>query len=440
MLNGLKLLLADDSVAIQKVIDLTFTDEGMQVTTVGDGQKALERLAEVAPDIVLADCFMPGIDGYELCRIIRSTERFKQIPVILLTGSFEPFNEAEARRAGANDVVTKPFQSIRQLISKVGSLLGSQTVNGAPAHEYSTLGLGRTDDLEPATADSAPIIDPNVKVMVEAAAPEPESMQDANVTVLVEAASMPEHELSESSGPHCETDVAVQTADTMQLEPVSDEKVGARTLPASYSHDDTIEIEPVKEVSSSPVDSGTVLETDSSETVNATRTAAPSDESDMFGDTILDFGLFNDSPSSSPLTEDMVLDLDLEEPGRPPAPVADENVQPVAAFSDAHPATEVVTAESLVDTAAAAAQAHDWTIVPGTPAEKAAPSAPSQKGEEATTPAASVNLNELSPEMIDAIARRAVEQLSEKVVREIAWEVVPELAELLIKERLDQEK
>jgi hypothetical protein len=160
----------------------------------------------------------------------------------------------------------------------------------------------------------------------------------------------------------------------------------------------------------------------------------------MFGDTILDFSLFNDSPSSPPLTEDMVLDLDLEEPGRPSAPVADENVQPVAGFADAHPTTEAVTPESLVETAAAAAQKYDWTIVSANQAEKAAPSAPSEKEEEATTPAASVNLNELSPAMIDAIARRAVEQLSEKVVREIAWEVVPELAELLIKERLDQEK
>ena len=63
MLVGRKLLLADDSLAVQKVIDLIFTDEGMQVTTVSDGQRALEQLEQVAPDVVLADVFMPGVGG-----------------------------------------------------------------------------------------------------------------------------------------------------------------------------------------------------------------------------------------------------------------------------------------------------------------------------------------------------------------------------------------
>ena len=118
MLAGKKLLLADDSLAVQKVIDLTFTDEGMQVTTVSDGQRALEQLEQVAPDVVLADVFMPGVGGYELCEFIKQSERFRNVPVMLLVGSFEPFDEAEARRAGADDVVTKPFQSIRELISR----------------------------------------------------------------------------------------------------------------------------------------------------------------------------------------------------------------------------------------------------------------------------------------------------------------------------------
>src|SRR6266581_5405928 len=146
LLAGRKLLLADDSLAVQKVIDLTFTDEGMQVTTVSDGQRALEQLEQVAPDVVLADVFMPGVGGYELCEFIKQSERFRNVPVMLLVGSFEPFDEAEARRAGADDVVTKPFQSIRELISRVASLLGSKTSEEeAAAHEYSTLGLTQAE-------------------------------------------------------------------------------------------------------------------------------------------------------------------------------------------------------------------------------------------------------------------------------------------------------
>ena len=118
-----KLLLADDSPTIQKVISLTFADEGLDVVAVGDGREALRMLEEgAAPDIVLADAVMPGLNGYALCERIKGDARFRHIPVMLLVGTFEPFNEAEARRVGADTYLTKPFQSIRDLVSKVGSL------------------------------------------------------------------------------------------------------------------------------------------------------------------------------------------------------------------------------------------------------------------------------------------------------------------------------
>ena len=127
MLTGRKLLLADDSLTIQKVVSLTFGDEGMEVVAVGSGTEALKQLAQGnAPDIVLADVHMPEPNGYQLCEQIRHDERLRGTPVLLLVGTFEPFNEAEARRVGADDVLTKPFQSIRELVSKVGQLLGGR--------------------------------------------------------------------------------------------------------------------------------------------------------------------------------------------------------------------------------------------------------------------------------------------------------------------------
>ena len=118
-----RLLLADDSVTIQKVVNLTFADEGIEVFTVGTGSAAIEKLMEVAPDVVLADVHMPGLNGYEVCEQVKQNQQFRDVPVILLVGSFEPFDEAEARRVGANDFLTKPFQSIRQLVQKVTDLL-----------------------------------------------------------------------------------------------------------------------------------------------------------------------------------------------------------------------------------------------------------------------------------------------------------------------------
>ena len=101
VLKGKTLLLADDSAAIQKVIDLTFSDEGMKVTAVGDGRAALNELEQFpVPDLVLADASMPEMGGFELCQIIKRDDRFSTIPVILLISSFEPFDEAQAKAAG----------------------------------------------------------------------------------------------------------------------------------------------------------------------------------------------------------------------------------------------------------------------------------------------------------------------------------------------------
>ena len=120
---GRKLFLADDSLTIQKVINLTFADEGIEVLTVGDGDTALHRIAEELPDLVLADVNMPGLTGYELCELLRDDDRTRHIPVILLVGAFERFDEAEAARVGATSHLTKPFQSIRQLINQVNDLI-----------------------------------------------------------------------------------------------------------------------------------------------------------------------------------------------------------------------------------------------------------------------------------------------------------------------------
>ncbi|MEP7149656.1 MAG: response regulator [Acidobacteriota bacterium] len=117
------LLLADDSVTIQKVVNLTFADEGIDVITVGDGDSAMEKIAEMSPDVVLADVHMPGLSGYQICEILRENPATRHTPVILLVGSFEPFDESEAARVGANAYLTKPFQSIRQLVSQVTDLM-----------------------------------------------------------------------------------------------------------------------------------------------------------------------------------------------------------------------------------------------------------------------------------------------------------------------------
>ncbi len=118
-----KLLLADDSVTIQRVIELTFADEDVEVTTVGDGQLAIERLDIDPPDIILADVDMPKRDGYEIAAYVKSRPKLAHIPVVLLTGAFEPIDQARAAAAGSSDVLAKPFEP-QMVINRVKELLG----------------------------------------------------------------------------------------------------------------------------------------------------------------------------------------------------------------------------------------------------------------------------------------------------------------------------
>src|SRR5688572_2388589 len=125
-----KILLADDSITIQKVVELTFSDGDYEVTAVNNGAKAVAKLAELRPDIILSDIIMPEKNGYELCEYVKSHPEYRSIPVVLLTGTFEPFDPDRAEKAGCDAVVTKPFES-QSLIHKVEELIAQ--AQSAPA-------------------------------------------------------------------------------------------------------------------------------------------------------------------------------------------------------------------------------------------------------------------------------------------------------------------
>jgi len=380
-MTGRKLLLADDSVTIQRVVDLTFTDEGMQVITVGDGEQAIRKLEEFTPDIVLADVLMPGLDGYRLCEFMKRSERFGQIPVMLLVGSFEPFDEAEARRVGADDFVTKPFQSIRQLVNRVGSLLGRKPANDvAVTSEQSTLGLAGTG-----------------------AAPEPDHedrIETAPLSAVFNEFDEPEMEL--------------QTADTSRFQPDQPaerfERDPAFTNANAYS-----------------------AETTPMERRSETRTST-----DTFNDALLELDDL-DADIVAPESDDTILDLEYESPVTVYASVASETFQPSVEFAGATPAATAIEEYRIPEVISSRPSESSRTIVEDEVAVEE-PVKP-EVAETRTSAAAGrqIGLQELSPEAIDAIARRVVEHLSEKVVREIAWDVVPELSELLIKQRLDEQ-
>lgn len=401
MLAGRKLLLADDSITIQKVVALTFADEGVEVVTANDGQEAIEKLNESPPDIVLADAFMPVLNGYEVCEHIKQDPKLKHIPVMLLVGSFEPFDESEARRVGADEILTKPFQSIRRLIDKVGGLVGGKKAEDeGPPTELPTAQLPHVDEVLPepeklsteklaiTTADTQPL--PAVEKLPEIVAAQAAVAQQI---APAEDNRLRENRTMDNVSRGWERDNSLDTSDALL-------DLGNLSRSADVVADDFVldidlaEFEPANNV----------------ETVSAPRAFVEPQVSEPstvgWGMQVGEPAFAGSGVDTADLTENQFAETQ-EWPRPQPEP-------PVAFTHEAPVAVEESRFERVVDE----------------------PEAP----QSVIAPSGQIGVDQLSPEAIDAIARRAVEMLSEKAVQEIAWEVVPQLAELLIKRKLEEKE
>lgn len=154
---GGTILLADDSITIQKVVELTFGETDHRVVALSSGRELLRRLPEVRPDVILCDVVMPDLNGYEVCQTLKADPATLHIPLVLLTGTFEPFDRDRALAAGCDAIVTKPFEG-RELINVVEDLLrrsqapavvepepsffpGLGVPEGTPGLEFTTTGF-----------------------------------------------------------------------------------------------------------------------------------------------------------------------------------------------------------------------------------------------------------------------------------------------------------
>lgn len=117
-----KILLADDSTHAQRMGTKILSAEGFEVTAVSNGKAAIDSFKKAIPDLVVADVFMPGRNGYEVCQHVKTTDELKHIPVLLLIGQMEPYDPDEGKRAGADGVITKPLE-MSNLVATVKGLL-----------------------------------------------------------------------------------------------------------------------------------------------------------------------------------------------------------------------------------------------------------------------------------------------------------------------------
>lgn len=440
MLAGRKLLLADDSITIQKVVELTFADEGVSVVCVDNGREAIEWLNEFTPDVVLADVFMPQVNGYEVCEYIKRSEKLKHVPVMLLVGSFEPFDEGEARRVGANDTLTKPFQSIRRLIDKVGLLVSGRSAEEQiptaelpkPEAEPEVEKL-TTAELEISTADTKPL-PPELKHVVDGA--EAHAMrQAAEFTGEVPV-------VQEVQGSQEALDTAGAQFDQGTMESQKMDLWGEVAKPYEakpYEGEGEVLLELGEIQTASALDDDFVLDIDLDEAPE------PSPEPAFASASFQSRQLF--SPSGGAPSAAGTITADLPAKNADPmavtqefqhdlGPAGDVWESPAATFSEVQ-VTEAPVAES---DASAVATMPGFEASATLDAPSATMDAPSAIVDD--SPAAvgtlEVSPEQLSPEMIDAIAKRVVEHMSTSVVQEIAWEVVPQLAELLIKRQLEE--
>jgi CheY-like chemotaxis protein len=158
-----RLLLADDSVTIQRVIELTFADEGIEVVSVGDGQQAIDLLRREAFDVVLADVGMPEVDGFEVAAFIQGQPALAGLPVVLLTGAFDAVDQVRVNDVKAAAVLAKPFEP-QMVIAKVRELLGGTRAPAAvpepPARPAASSPDDYFDRLDKAFASLTPTLEP----------------------------------------------------------------------------------------------------------------------------------------------------------------------------------------------------------------------------------------------------------------------------------------
>lgn len=427
-----KILLADDSLTIQKVVELTFSDSEYDLLCVSNGQRALEKVAEEIPDLILADVVMPEKNGYEVCEAIKSNPATARIPVILLSGTFEPFDRERAERLGCDAIVSKPFDS-QQLLRQVEALLAR-----APEDVPSTATVAIPIMADPQPPPPAAFERPRMEAGFAAedftgkirlppvVSGGPDLFEEEYGQADVESA-IAAFEKAHPEFEHAEEDA---TASEMAIE---------ETVRSGPARDD-------EDADSPPALAGWLRE----------EPEQPASE----------------PPPPPPAPAPFWVPRE-PEPELQPIPFAADDssprhsTAPTPVRADEAPTQQIPLAAEFASLSRSgltdAERSTDETPLIEAPASE--PPAP-QAAPEAAPPAApevsvsreievlaettsigqlkemlsSVSRHEggLTDDEIDRLASRVVERLSEKIVREIAWEVIPDVAEFVIKQRIKE--
>jgi CheY-like chemotaxis protein len=398
---GYKVLLADDSITVQKIVKLSLTEEGIEVIAFGNGEQAVQQIEAIQPDLIMADVFMPGKDGYEVCEYVKAHPQFKNIPVILLVHAFEPFDPERAKKVCADHQLTKPFQSIRTLVTTVQELLARpQTpvevppsiVESVSAESVAPVGQVIEQPM-PSMADiSSGLMAPPVPAMSYAMEPElPTSLSvsgDFSGADLLPPLDLPESNIASWSSPTVAPTVASMTT----------------AAPENAVEDDVLDLSDHAPLTMPSIQPATAMAS-------------------------------MNSPASTKNSDDLLLSVMHSEPevNLPEGTTLMESSAMQGLSLDVGLGTLMpqATSETASDPETFAEERSDVM-----PSVMPIVSEPIKFSEGATQ----IFESAIPESVIEDIVNRVIQKLSTTAIQDIAWEVVPEMAELLIRKQIAQQK
>lgn len=470
-----KLLLADDSITIQKVVELTFPSDEFEVVTAGNGRLAVDKALTFLPDVVLCDVIMPQLDGYQVCEALRASEQLKNVPILLLNGAFEPYDAERAKSVGALGNVSKPFDP-PALVARVKEILAerqtaafarptqpmsleaiAEATEAAPAEAAATVPHDLTHEYSYDESETHPVSTVEVPMDVREMAARSLSL-DAPVfaptepdvlTTEAEPSDFSEtlhgpldEELPAAAPQEPEVEAIQEIEAAEEIEPVAatgEIEAPAPAAPPVEVASEAFEFEP------DTARSGEIQVPPTLPPAPAPKAPEPVEE--FAGEREFDPAeleavtaepeVINTSPDAISAPEELPVAkteptpevMAVPEPVAPPAPPP----APPAAAAPEAPAPP--PPPPPVPAAPVAAGAFDNLV--GT-----APSAPTPTPAPAPAPSAPLPSAEVAVpvDMVQQIAQRVISQVSERVIREIAWDVIPGLAEKLIKAEIERIK
>jgi CheY-like chemotaxis protein len=413
-----KILLADKSITIQKVVEMLFSGKEYEVTCVSDGETALNEASRIVPGVVLADVDLPRVNGYDLAARFRETPALATVPVILMLSRDDQFDAGRGRKAGIIDNIAKPFES-QELIGKVKKALAAPPP-AAPAAAA------------PAKPAAPPPPKPTVPEPPKPAAPPPRPAEPAPPPpVPPKPAAVPESVfdiIQEAPAPAVDVSKRVppqpaRAASEFELEPEFEVEPETEAVPAQPEPME-VEVEPEIEAEVMPEEP---VRTPSETEQIFGRRPEPATEAGPAASTF-DFSepFPSEGEGALPLgakaLEEMRQGLGLGSTGEE-EPTGSETGHP-----------DFVSFESLDD---ASRVSHDEYAPPVSPAAASEPP-PVQATE--SSPAMPQRPPLVTDDMLQAACQDAVEKISKQVLERVAWEVIPDLAERLIRDEIERLK